>query len=259
MSRELLKRVLLQVVPSRYQLPLRFHYERLAGHLEAEMFLLPSWMSGKQRVVDVGANFGLYTYFLARLGKTVEAFEPLPGCAQLLKAYGCERIRVHEEALSSAPGTLRLFTPVVRGVPYPANSSFTPLPEPREFHDVAVRTLDQYSFEDVALLKIDVEGHELQVLRGAEQTLKRERPLLLVEVEQRHLQIPMHEVFSYVLDQGYKGFFLRAQELHPLSDFTYELHQEPFLGDVNHPGYINNFLFSHSLSPSPWLASRQRG
>ena len=251
MNRELLKKIALGIVPPRYQLPLRFHYERLAGNLEPEMSLLDQLLGSKGVAIDVGANYGFFSYYLARMGKSVEAFEPLPGCARTISAYRSPRIRVHNVALSSVPGALRLFTPIIDGVPYPANSSFTPVPGPHESTEVPVRTLDEYVFEDVCLVKIDVEGHELEVLKGAAQTLRRERPVILVEIEQRHLQIPMTEVFGYLLAQGFAGFFLEAGKLRPLSEFDYGIHQKPFLENVNHGAYVNNFLFLPELVPVP--------
>lgn len=251
MNRELVKKIALGIVPLKYQLPLRFHFERLSGNLEPEMFLLDQLVGSRGHVVDVGANYGFFSYYLARMGKSVEAFEPLPGCARSSSAYRSPRIRVHNVALSSAPGTLKLFTPIINGVPYPANSSFSPVAGPHESCDVPVRTLDEYVFEDVCLVKIDVEGHELAVLKGAEQTLRRERPVVLVEIEQRHLKIPIAEVFAYLLSQGFAGYFLVAGKLRPLAEFAYEIHQEPFLEDVNHSNYVNNFLFLPEQVPVP--------
>jgi FkbM family methyltransferase len=215
------------------------------------MSLLEQMLGRKRRVIDVGANFGLYSYYLSGLGKSVEAFEPLPGCADSIRAYGSKQIRVHNVALSSAPGKLRLFTPIIKGVPYPGNSSFTPVKGSHCFCDVPVRSLDEYAFEDVCLLKIDVEGHELEVLKGAAQTMRRERPLILVEIEQRHLQIPMAEVFAYLFAQGYRGFFYDCGSQNPLSAFACEIHQTPYLEDVNTPRYINNFLFLPEEVPVP--------
>jgi FkbM family methyltransferase len=52
---------------------------------------------------------------------------------------------------------------------------------------VPLRTLDCYSLEDLSFVKIDVEGHEVEFLRGAAHLIRRERPHLLVEVGEKHL------------------------------------------------------------------------
>lgn len=246
---EIFKKVVLGLTPLRYQLPLRFHYERLIGRLEPEMEILGDLLGSKKLVVDVGANVGLFSYFLSKMGKDVEAFEPLPECANAIDAYRSSRIRVHNIALSSKSGALKLYTPLINGIPYPGNSSFTAVEGPHESREVSVQTLDQYHYENVCLIKIDVEGHELDVLKGATQTLSRERPVLLVEIEQRHLQIPMAEVFAYVLEQRYNGFFLFSGKLIPLSDFVHEIHQD--VGNIHSPDYINNFIFLPEETPVP--------
>ena len=239
----LLKKFIIGIVPVRFQLPLRFCYERLAGNLEPEMKLLDQFLGGKKRVIDVGANYGFYSYYLAKKDKFVEAFEPLPGCAVTISAYRSPRIRVHNVALSSTSGMLRLFTPIFNGEPYPACSTFTSVVGPHESCEVPVRTLDEYFFEDVCLVKIDVEGHELEVLRGAVQNLQRERPVILVEIEQRHLGGPIIDVFKYIQGCGYEGFFFLQGKMRPISEFSFSVHQMPFLADVNNPDYVNNFFF----------------
>ena len=243
MKIEWMKKFIFATVPARYQLPLRFRYERWLRRLEPEMLLLEQLLGNKSLAVDIGANFGPYCYYLSRLGKRVEAFEPLPDIARTLGAYRSPLIRVHNVALSSAPGDLQLYTPIFDGVPYPACSTFTPIAGPHETCSVPVRTLDSYAFADVCLVKIDVEGHELEVLKGARETLRREQPLLLVEIEQRHLRFPMTEVFAFLQNLGYAGWFLSAGRLRPLEEFAYESHQQPYLTDVNRPAYVNNFYF----------------
>src|SRR5205807_6872354 len=96
-----------------------------------------------------------------------------------------------------------------------------------------------------SFIKIDVEGHELDVLTGAAKTVARSNPILLVEVEQRHLSFPMEAVFEEVSHFGYKGFFVVGKRVLPLAMFSYKVHQEPFLHDVLSSDYVNNFIFVH--------------
>jgi hypothetical protein len=109
--------------------------------------------------------------------------------------------------------------------------------------EVDVRTLDEYDIRNVCFIKIDVEGHELDVLKGAARTIDRERPTLLVEIEQRHLACPMQVVFDYVCEFGYRGFFFHDGGLRSLSEFSSDVHQRPFLPNVFARDYVNNFVF----------------
>jgi hypothetical protein len=97
----------------------------------------------------------------------------------------------------------------------------------------------------VSFLKCDVEGHELNVFRGAEQLLRRDRPVLLFECEQRHHGgRPISEVFTYLEGLGYSGRFFDGLRLAPLAEFDPRRHQ----ASPDAPGYCNNFVFS---APSP--------
>ena len=114
---------------------------------------------------------------------------------------------------------------------------------------VRVSTLDGFAFDDVDLIKIDVEGHELSVLRGAIQTLQRCRPALIVEIEQRHLDRnghAMRDVFDFIGALDYDAFFIepgRERRVRPISEFSYERHQQSHVGHVDDPSYVNNFVF----------------
>jgi hypothetical protein len=109
---------------------------------------------------------------------------------------------------------------------------------------VDVDTVDNYGFDDVDLIKIDVEGHEQFVILGAVDTIKRTKPILIVEIEQRHINNDINEVFKAILNLSYNGFFLKNGTLMPLDSFSYKLNQMPFLQNVMAKEYVNNFIFT---------------
>ena len=106
-----------------------------------------------------------------------------------------------------------------------------------------MKTLDTYAFDDVKLIKVDVEGHEQSVILGAIETLKKCSPILVVEIEQRHLECDISDVFKTIFELNYEGFFLVEGNLINLTQFTYEKYQKPFLKNVASKEYINNFIF----------------
>jgi hypothetical protein len=113
---------------------------------------------------------------------------------------------------------------------------------------IEVVPLDDFAFEDVSLIKIDVEGHEREVIAGAELTIERSRPTLIVEIEQRHLgSASIFDAFAQIVRLGYRGWFFRAERLERLEAFSYERDQRPYLADVKGgrfpPAYANNFIF----------------
>ena len=82
---------------------------------------------------------------------------------------------------------------------------------------VATRTLDSYELRNVGFIKIDVEGFEQAVLRGARATLARERPVLLLEMEERHTGEPIEQSIATVAAYGYDIFFVREGRLVPVA------------------------------------------
>jgi len=200
-------------------------------------------------VCDVGANKGSYLYWLARWcgdGQLI-VFEPQPSLARLLSEI-CATLRlrnvvVEPKAVSSVEGIQELFVPDGH---QPGASLLCPS---GTFTTVRVPTvtLDGY-FGDttpVAALKIDVEGAELHVLKGAERLLRRCRPLIVVECDDRqHLEGGIEEVFSYLRALGYQGHFINGDKVLPIEKFDVHIHQrrdgEWFW---KQPGYCHNFIF----------------
>jgi hypothetical protein len=110
---------------------------------------------------------------------------------------------------------------------------------------VHVATLDSFELAGLALMKMDVEGAEADVMRGALRTLERDRPLLLIEIEQRHHSRPISEVFALLNELGYDSQFLDADgRIRPIRDFVLERDQR--VQDLEHGSgvYINNFFAS---------------
>lgn len=98
--------------------------------------------------------------------------------------------------------------------------------------------------EDVAYIKIDVEGHESEVVRGAEGLLREEHPALWIEIERDHHPTGcVDEVFDLLSAFGYEGtFWFRGVE-HVLRDFDPEIHQ-PLVDGRRPPGpRVTDFLF----------------
>jgi FkbM family methyltransferase len=200
------------------------------------------------RAIDIGTNIGIYSYGFSRFCKKVESFEPVVECTEMLRAYAEKRnnIAVHHVGLSNRSGSAILYIPFIRDTAI-VNVGLASVNDPggrRESIPITIRRLDDYAFTDVGIIKVDVEGHELEVLQGAAETILREKPLLLVEIEQRHLKgRRIEEVFSFILSLGYEGGYYYQGRYYSLSSFSCETHQKPFSSDVYSREYINNFLF----------------
>lgn len=175
---------------------------------EPELGLLPQWVRGDRTAVDIGAAEGVYTWCLSKLAASCWAFEANPASAAKVRRR-VPNARVVETALSSDDdGVKTLFVPASKGFAQSGLGTVeTSNPVIREAGamqvEVPVSTLDAYEVASVGFIKIDVEGHELEVLKGAERTILRDRPTLLIEVEDRHRPNARASVVSWLRERGY--------------------------------------------------------
>lgn len=236
---DLVKSSVRALIPASLFTPAAYLNQWISGDQEPELRQLKRWIRPGSRAIDVGANNGIYAYMMLRARALVEAFEPNPLCVARLKAYAGHhrRLTVHSVALSDSTQGATLFVPIVNGRPNSGLASLTPRPGALPIPGIQTTKLDQFGFSDVSFIKVDVEGHELEVVRGAEATLKHNRPVLQVEIESRHGG-SVSEMADYLKRLcGYDGWFFRAAKLVPAARLTPE---EQRWGNVP---YINNFLF----------------
>lgn len=234
---------LIRLFPSRYQLAARYQYRKLRGRLETEMAWINRLIPPGRRAIDVGANVGIYAYLLAQRCNQVEAFEPLPACAAAIQRSNHPRIIVHECGLSDHAGDSTLFIPMSGMRVEDGYASLQHTNSPHQEIKIRLRRLDDFEFTDVSFIKIDVEGHEQAVLHGAQRTILRERPIMLIEIEQRHHANPISNVIDECLQLGYAGFFIADGKLHSISLFRPEIHQSVSSITDKSATYINNFIF----------------
>jgi FkbM family methyltransferase len=151
---------------------------------EGEVDLFRQCLRPGDVALDIGANLGAHTLPLAKLvgpGGAVHAFEPQRILFQILcgdvALNELGNVRALPFALGRVPGSTKVPALDYRGV-----NNFGGIPlGVAHGEDVTVVTLDQLGLARVCLIKIDVEGMELDVLTGARATLARCRPMLYVE------------------------------------------------------------------------------
>lgn len=224
---------------------------------KAECAVIRAHLRPGDTVCDIGANKGSFVPWLSRWvghGRVV-AFEPQPELARRLKdvcrATGLDNVTVEARAVYSHSGTQDLFLPAGH---QPGASLEHAAVEAESFTTVSVPlvTLDEYfdSNEKIAALKIDVEGAELGVFKGATRILQQHAPLLVFECENRHLSSgDVRDVFSFLAGFGYEGRFISGDRILPIAEFDAALHQRQD-GEWfwKRKDYCNNFVFRHPLS-----------
>jgi FkbM family methyltransferase len=224
---------------------------------EPELRLFGRLVKDSGTVVDVGANAGIYSAMAVRSGRWVTAFEPVPQeAARLGRLLGAGGV-VHQVALSDRCGKATLHVPYVPNVSAGDVTSRSSLETnhdtglPHRDIEVNVATLDSFGLSDIAFLKIDVEGHELPVLRGAAETITRSRPNLLVEVEESRAVGTFQGVRDFLTSMDYSGFWYDGEQMRSVENFRLAAQQvsRPKFGERKSQDYINNFI---------WLPQGQR-
>lgn len=128
--------------------------------------------------VDIGAHIGLWSYFMARDFKRLEAFEPMPShqACWVKNMEGRDNVHLHRVALGEDIGRVTIATRT-KG----STGDTGIVPGTFGGIDVAITTLDNMYIEQVDFIKIDCEGFEEFVLRGGKNTLEQCKPVVLVE------------------------------------------------------------------------------
>jgi FkbM family methyltransferase len=226
---------------------------------EPELALLRS-LSKKGTFLDIGASIGAWTITAARSFDTVHAFEPNRSLARLLRATMPANVTVHEVALSNNTGNAVFYVPIhdnveisTRGtLEVGANKGLA-----ERVREVATAPLDSMSFSQIDVIKIDVEGHEGAVLEGAVRTIERERPSLIVEIEERHHPGRSLPIFDRFFQSEYSCSFIRQGRLESFQgEMLYGLQPASDMPPVGakSPAYINNFIFVPRERPDVILA-----
>lgn len=203
------------VVPDSLDLITPYVLREQEDWFENEIRLLRRLLRAGDKVVDIGANHGVYTLSMARTvgaSGAVWAFEPASATADLLarsiELNGYTQVRLDRSAVSNAAGTARLtlhhdseLNALERGNASAAGAASESVP---------LVTLDgcreKYNWQDIGFIKIDAEGEERNILKGGAVFFAELSPLVQYEVKAGdHLQLELVQAFT---DMGYASYRL---------------------------------------------------
>ena len=247
---------------------------RFLGKGEPELALLPKLLDRSQVALDIGANVGDYLNVLAQHSRRAIAFEPHPACYAYLQAAAIENCTILNLALSDRSGTATLKVPVQDGevtglgTIESANTSYAESAGRVQDYEVKVVRLDDVmpgqlqAGEAVGFIKIDVEGHEHSALLGAEATIDRDRPIVLVETEYRH-GAPIAEIFAMFAARQYVARILledRMEDVDPdrLRKLQHSIGIADIVKDAKDSVYVNNVWFVPSERLARFAAQSQQ-
>lgn len=165
---------------------------------------------------DIGANVGFYTLLFSLKAREVYSFEPLPRnlmyLAQMIRINSLSNVRIIPCAVSDASGIRRFSDEKRHSLGHLSQNGTIP---------VLTTTCDQFVSEtgiSPQLLKIDVEGSEFSVLKGAHSLLQSAHPSILLSTHSNELR---ESCLSYLNTLGYKTIInLNSPDINHCSEFA---------------------------------------
>lgn len=218
-----------------------FYTQRLkAGPYQKQNLIhLRELCPSPRKILDIGMNIGMNTWEYATFAQEVHGFEPVPGTYQVAldnialnknhqdpnlgwwknhdKSWAslavAGTINTYNVALGPTAGSVEMHIKKNDGHNRVANDNYTklngkPVKVNTGYQRVQVPqlTLDCYNFTDVDIIKIDVEGYELQVLEGAVNTIAQNRPIVqieCVEIQPRAFGKTINDLMDYFTSKNY--------------------------------------------------------
>lgn len=204
---------------------------------EEEIIFVRHFIKPGMRVIDIGANYGLYTLTISKiLGDSgiIWAFEPTDATATCLKASisnnNFNNIKLIQSGLSDRIGEAELFTS-----PNSELNSLSKGSSPGDQHEtISLLTLDhcqqEYKWESIDFIKLDAEGEESNILKKGSKTLSVLSPLIMFELMHgKEVNLPLINRFKAM---GYDSYRL-IPGLNTLI---------PFNHNEKHDGYLLNLF-----------------
>lgn len=193
---------------------------------EPELDLIPLAVRAGETALDVGANYGLYSYHLSRVGGVrVYAFEPVPftfrTLAMVARLLRFRNVELVEKGCSDRQGRITFTVPVqasgamAAGQAYIGGRDDTRAGRERQVRWAATRdvtaevvALDEFlpEVESLSLVKCDIEGAELLCFRGAERLIGEHLPTVICEINPWFLEgfgIKLEGLLGFFEERGY--------------------------------------------------------
>lgn len=192
--------------------------------------LLPNYITPDTTTIDVGGNSGYQSYFHAQYCDVV-TYEPVPELFEVLQSNlrGLDNITLINKAVSDSTKEIVLHVDVNRL----SMTSQVPLVESETITVPAV-SIDDEDIRNVGFIKVDVEGFELDVLKGAVKTIDWYRPTMMVEIYQpwcEKVGFECSEIFDFFDEMDYDILYYDCEKVQMVQcsvnqaiDAVYNLH-----------------------------------
>ena len=171
------------------------YFSKFDHYQEAQRNRALSYVNNWNLAIDIGANIGLWSRDLTNFFDKTICFEPNSNCIKYLKKNIVnEKAIIYNYALGSKNEDKELFISINSGassfinhvtIGYNSDCSkiYDKWPQGIKKQFVKVKKLDEFNFREIDFIKIDVQGYEFEVLKGAKKTLEINSPIICLEEE----------------------------------------------------------------------------
>jgi len=244
-TREIVRNIILNTLPNKISFNINICKNINIKYLEPEMSIVKDILKiifkKNDRLpisFDIGANLGLYSYILSQKSESVHCFEPNPKLYKYLKRVLPKNCIVYNYALSNNHGSAQLhiiktnsFLPnwLVEQDALGTIEDLNPLVHNSKNYlsSISVESIkldeliQKKNITSVDFIKIDVEGHEENVLIGSKYILDKYRPVILMEISKLRNPNALSSA-SLLIEKGYKPYFIRNNRLNLFSIIDYD-------------------------------------
>lgn len=173
------------------------------GYEQKYFFETMRYIPNRSVSLDVGAHVGIWTKRLSTIFEKVIAFEPVKSHVECWKenCKGINNIEIHEVGLSNKKDYVDMKVTQHNSGMSTLEYDSTRIRTSKE-EKVNVVTLDSLNLDKVDFIKIDTEGHELSVLEGALDTIKKFNPSIFIEIHGKEFKKEKN-AYRFLIDLGY--------------------------------------------------------
>ena len=200
----------------------------IKNNYEKELLIIDKFENKNKSAIDVGVYRGVYSYKLSKKFKHVYAYEPNPLIFPYLKKNLYQIIKnltLKNYALSNSTGSVDLKIPrrsksiFKNNVEELYRLGWATIHDNKNFNDYDKVKVNKIQLDedlknnDIGFIKIDVEGHEREVIEGAKNLILNSKPILLIEIAEEHSGRPINETIQFICKLGYRSYICKNDEL----------------------------------------------
>ena len=211
---------------------------------EKELKIIERYSDKAKDALDIGVYRGVYTYKLSENFKTVHSFEPNPLLYPYLEKNLnkiIKNIKLYNVALSDKNDETELKLPLRTTSMFKDNieelfqlgaATMHPDNKIEKYKNIPIKTkrLDDIGIKNaIGFIKIDVEGHEKNVIIGGKSLIHKNKPIMLVEIEKKHTNKPIIETINFIKELNYECFYLVEDKLINIKNYDDKLLRNNFI------------------------------